>query len=249
MTHAPAVLDLQLRTVLKQRSAIVTAFHLLYSLCNTCATAICSRSLSAASRTPANRCTLVQHVAPPPYPLFCSPRRSRTGSPASTTCTARSRLPLSSTRAVCPTYRRSCKVIQDAPPSPSPPPCSPEAVTVWPADVEECISGETLPSAELDLDVSAFGRVCCAMLDIPVHQSLKESLHELFTLYALAPPPPSHRPKLRVQVSHTRESHVTQVPRVQNNPGFSRGGRRRVWRAALVIGSMFLTISSTPCRL
>lgn len=54
---------------------------------------------------------------------------------------------------------------------------------VWPADLEECISGETLPSAELDLDVSAFGRVCCAMLDIPVHQSLKESLHVLFTLY------------------------------------------------------------------
>lgn len=58
---------------------------------------------------------------------------------------------------------------------------------VWPAEVEECIAGETLPSAELDLDVSAFGRVCCAMLDIPVHQSLKESLHVLFTLYA-APP-------------------------------------------------------------
>jgi hypothetical protein len=54
--------------------------------------------------------------------------------------------------------------------------------TVWPAEVEECISGEMLPSAELDLDVSAFGRVCCAMLDIPVHQSLKESLHVLFTL-------------------------------------------------------------------
>jgi intraflagellar transport protein 46 len=48
--------------------------------------------------------------------------------------------------------------------------------------LEECISGETLPSAELDLDVSAFGRVCCAMLDIPVHHSLKESLHVLFTL-------------------------------------------------------------------
>ena len=38
------------------------------------------------------------------------------------------------------------------------------------------------PNAELDLDVSAFGRVCCAMLDIPVHQSLKESLHVFFTL-------------------------------------------------------------------
>lgn len=54
---------------------------------------------------------------------------------------------------------------------------------VWPADMEECIAGEVLPSAELDLDVSAFGRVCCAMLDIPVHQSLKESLHVFFTLY------------------------------------------------------------------
>lgn len=58
---------------------------------------------------------------------------------------------------------------------------------VWPAEVEECIAGETLPTAELDLDVGAFGRVCCSMLDIPVHQSLKESLHVLFTLYAAAP--------------------------------------------------------------
>lgn len=58
----------------------------------------------------------------------------------------------------------------------------PHCWAVWPAEVEECIAGEVLPNAELDLDVSAFGRVCCAMLDIPVHQSLKESLHVFFTL-------------------------------------------------------------------
>ena len=61
-------------------------------------------------------------------------------------------------------------------------PSSPHFCAVWPAEVEECIAGEVLPNAELDLDVSAFGRVCCAMLDIPVHQSLKESLHVFFTL-------------------------------------------------------------------
>ena len=49
-------------------------------------------------------------------------------------------------------------------------------------------AGEALPCAELDLDVGAFGRVCCAMLDIPVQQSLKESLHALFTLCATAAP-------------------------------------------------------------
>jgi hypothetical protein len=112
---------------------------------------------------------------------FCSQRKSPTGSRQSTTSTARSRPPMSNTRAACRIYKRWCKVV----------PLNPISVlqisfphcwAVWPAEVEECIAGEVLPNAELDLDVSAFGRVCCAMLDIPVHQSLKESLHVFFTL-------------------------------------------------------------------
>jgi len=55
---------------------------------------------------------------------------------------------------------------------------------VWPQEMEEILNENRFPPAELDVDVAAYIRIACAMLDIPVYSSLKESLHVLFTLYA-----------------------------------------------------------------
>mmetsp|Transcript_5225 Transcript_5225/g.13159 ORF Transcript_5225/g.13159 Transcript_5225/m.13159 type:complete len:392 (+) Transcript_5225:208-1383(+) len=55
---------------------------------------------------------------------------------------------------------------------------------VWPVEMEEALEDSELPSAELAVDVKAYARIVCALLDIPVYTSLKESLHLLFILYS-----------------------------------------------------------------
>ncbi|RLN94056.1 hypothetical protein BBJ28_00005566 [Nothophytophthora sp. Chile5] len=54
---------------------------------------------------------------------------------------------------------------------------------VWPEEFEELLAKTTLPGAELDLALEQYVRVICALLDIPVHKNVYESLHVLFTLY------------------------------------------------------------------
>jgi intraflagellar transport protein 46 len=55
---------------------------------------------------------------------------------------------------------------------------------VWPDEFESALKDAELPSADLDLSLAEYARVCCALLDIPVHGRLVESLHLLFTLYS-----------------------------------------------------------------
>jgi intraflagellar transport protein 46 len=54
---------------------------------------------------------------------------------------------------------------------------------VWPEEFEELLTKTTLPSADLDMTLEQYVRVICALLDIPVHKNVYESLHVLFTLY------------------------------------------------------------------
>ncbi|RLN54753.1 hypothetical protein BBJ29_007589 [Phytophthora kernoviae] len=54
---------------------------------------------------------------------------------------------------------------------------------VWPEEFEDLLSKTTLPSADLDMALEQYVRVICALLDIPVHKNVYESLHVLFTLY------------------------------------------------------------------
>merc|ERR1719181_576045 len=55
---------------------------------------------------------------------------------------------------------------------------------IWPAPIEELLENAALPDADINLDLASYVRVVCSMLDIPVHGSLTESLHVLFTLYS-----------------------------------------------------------------
>ena len=55
---------------------------------------------------------------------------------------------------------------------------------IWPAQFEELLETARLPDAELDANLADLVRICCSILDIPVYNSLTESLHVLFTLYA-----------------------------------------------------------------
>jgi intraflagellar transport protein 46 len=55
---------------------------------------------------------------------------------------------------------------------------------VWPQEVEDLLSGDLqLPGSQIDLDMFQYVRVLCAILDIPTHTNLIESLHVMFTLY------------------------------------------------------------------
>ncbi|GLE11457.1 hypothetical protein PINS_up023889 [Pythium insidiosum] len=54
---------------------------------------------------------------------------------------------------------------------------------VWPDEFEELLAKTPLPSAALDVSLEQYSRVICALLDIPVHRNVFESLHVLFTLY------------------------------------------------------------------
>ena len=55
---------------------------------------------------------------------------------------------------------------------------------IWPAQFEELLETARLPDAELDANLADLVRICCSILDIPVYNSLTESLHVLFTLYS-----------------------------------------------------------------
>ncbi|TYZ57447.1 hypothetical protein PybrP1_010834 [[Pythium] brassicae (nom. inval.)] len=54
---------------------------------------------------------------------------------------------------------------------------------VWPEEFEELLGKARLPSASMDMTLEQYVRVICALLDIPVHKNVYESLHVLFTLY------------------------------------------------------------------
>ncbi|XP_069949108.1 intraflagellar transport protein 46 homolog isoform X3 [Cherax quadricarinatus] len=55
----------------------------------------------------------------------------------------------------------------------------------WPGEVEELLKEISLPTAALQLDLSAYVDIICATLDIPVYKSRIQSLHVLFTLYSV----------------------------------------------------------------
>jgi len=54
----------------------------------------------------------------------------------------------------------------------------------WPDEFERLLQQVRLPTADLDVDLKAFTRIVCAVLDIPVYSNMIESLHVLFTLYS-----------------------------------------------------------------
>ena len=55
---------------------------------------------------------------------------------------------------------------------------------VWPSDFEAALANLELPTGDINLDVSQFAKLACAICDIPVHDNkLIESLHMLFSLY------------------------------------------------------------------
>lgn len=54
---------------------------------------------------------------------------------------------------------------------------------VWPEEFEELLGKTPLPGAGMDMALEQYVRVICALLDIPVHKNVFESLHVLFTLY------------------------------------------------------------------
>lgn len=53
----------------------------------------------------------------------------------------------------------------------------------WPEDVEDLLRNIELPSADLDVPLSVYVSIVCALLDIPIHKSKIESLHVLFSLF------------------------------------------------------------------
>jgi len=55
---------------------------------------------------------------------------------------------------------------------------------VWPSEFEEALSGMSLPEADIDLSLAEYASILCALLDVPIHGSIVQSLHVLFTLFA-----------------------------------------------------------------
>ncbi|CAM9768534.1 unnamed protein product [Ascophyllum nodosum] len=53
----------------------------------------------------------------------------------------------------------------------------------WPPEVEEIIDNVNGLSPEIDLPLEDYARMICAIMDIPVHDNIVESLHVLFTTY------------------------------------------------------------------
>lgn len=53
----------------------------------------------------------------------------------------------------------------------------------WPPEFESTLREVALPKPEIDLSTEEYSKVLCAMLDIPVHDSVVESLHLAFSLY------------------------------------------------------------------
>ena len=54
---------------------------------------------------------------------------------------------------------------------------------VWPEEFETMLETLKLPSPDLDLALSEYTKVLCAILDIPVYENPIESLHQMFSLY------------------------------------------------------------------
>ncbi|ELU06595.1 hypothetical protein CAPTEDRAFT_181738 [Capitella teleta] len=54
----------------------------------------------------------------------------------------------------------------------------------WPPEFEELLKEISLPSADLDCDLSTYVEIICGLLDIPIYKSKIQSLHVLFTLFS-----------------------------------------------------------------
>jgi len=54
----------------------------------------------------------------------------------------------------------------------------------WPGDFEEALRSSSLPSPNMDLSVEDYAKVLCALMDVPVYDSVIESLHVVFSLYS-----------------------------------------------------------------
>ena len=58
-----------------------------------------------------------------------------------------------------------------------------ELMQVWPDEMERALESLPLPTADMDLSLTEYAQVICALLDIPVKGNVVESLHVLFSLY------------------------------------------------------------------
>eukprot|EP00747_Dinoflagellata_sp_TGD_P167873 gnl/TRDRNA2_/TRDRNA2_193131_c0_seq1.p1 gnl/TRDRNA2_/TRDRNA2_193131_c0~~gnl/TRDRNA2_/TRDRNA2_193131_c0_seq1.p1 ORF type:complete len:406 (-),score=93.06 gnl/TRDRNA2_/TRDRNA2_193131_c0_seq1:148-1236(-) len=60
-----------------------------------------------------------------------------------------------------------------------------QLMQVWPAEFEEYLAANPLPClTDLDIDLAQYTRIIAALLDVPVHGQITESLHVIFTLYS-----------------------------------------------------------------
>ncbi|CAK0909867.1 unnamed protein product [Prorocentrum cordatum] len=60
-----------------------------------------------------------------------------------------------------------------------------QLMEIWPRDFEEFLEQGSLPEmGDLDLDLESYIKVIAAILDVPVHNQLTETLHVIFTLYS-----------------------------------------------------------------
>lgn len=55
---------------------------------------------------------------------------------------------------------------------------------VWPEEFEAELKKLKLPPGEIDLTTKEYAMISCGLVDIPVYQSVVQSLHVLFTLYS-----------------------------------------------------------------
>jgi len=59
---------------------------------------------------------------------------------------------------------------------------------IWPVEFEDALKEVGLPTEDIEMSLVEYAKLCCALVDIPVHQgdnpkSIMESLHVYFTLY------------------------------------------------------------------
>ncbi|KAJ1627938.1 intraflagellar transport complex B protein 46 C terminal-domain-containing protein [Pavlovales sp. CCMP2436] len=59
-----------------------------------------------------------------------------------------------------------------------------ELMQIWPAEFEEILDSVRLPGANIDMPLKDYAKLVCAVLDIPVHGSVVEPLHLLFSLFS-----------------------------------------------------------------
>ncbi len=53
----------------------------------------------------------------------------------------------------------------------------------WPVEFEDALRQVAIPKADMDVSTEDFAKVLCAVMDVPVYESVIESLHVLFSLY------------------------------------------------------------------